>query len=34
MRASGLPVYREGAVSTPGGSGYLELTDYGDELKM
>ena len=34
VRASGLPVYRGGAVSTPGGSGYLELTDYGDVFKM
>ena len=34
VRASGLPVYREGAVSTPSGSGYLELTDYVDALKM
>ena len=33
-RTSGLPVYWEGAVTTPGGSGYLELTGYVDPLKM
>ena len=33
-RAGGLPVYWEGAVTTPGGSGYLELTGYVDPLKL
>ena len=33
-RATGLPVYREGAVSTPDGSGHLEQTGYVDELKI
>jgi predicted secreted hydrolase len=33
-RASGLPIYWEGAVTTPGGSGYLELTGYVDPLKL
>ena len=33
-RQSGLPVYWEGAVSTPGGRGYLELTGYDRPLKM
>lgn len=33
-RTSGLPVYWEGAVTTPSGSGYLELTGYVDPLKM
>ena len=33
-RRSGLPVYWEGAVSTRGGRGYLELTGYDRALKM
>jgi len=33
-RRSGMPVYWEGAVRTPGGSGYLELTGYADPLRM
>lgn len=33
-RASGLPVYWEGAVTTEGGRGYLELTGYASPLKM
>lgn len=33
-RASGMPVYWEGAVRTTGGSGYLELTGYADPLRM
>jgi predicted secreted hydrolase len=33
-RASGLPVYWEGAVRTAGGRGYLELTGYAADLKM
>jgi hypothetical protein len=33
-RASGLPVYWEGAVQTRGGRGYLELTGYDQPLKM
>lgn len=33
-RSGGLPVYWEGAVTTTGGSGYLELTGYVDPLKM
>ncbi|RJF93669.1 lipocalin-like domain-containing protein [Sphingomonas cavernae] len=33
-RASGMPVYWEGAVSTPGGRGYLELTGYADALRL
>ena len=33
-RAGGLPVYWEGAVTTPGGQGYLELTGYVDPLKL
>lgn len=33
-RASGLPVYWEGAVSTQGGRGYLELTGYAAKLQM
>jgi predicted secreted hydrolase len=31
-RATGLPVYWEGAVRTPGGKGYLELTGYASPL--
>ena len=33
-RASGLPIYWEGAVTTRGGSGYLELTGYAAPMKM
>ena len=33
-RQTGLPVYWEGAVSTRGGRGYLELTGYDRALKM
>ena len=33
-RRSGLPIYWEGAVTTPGGSGYLELTGYAGPMKM
>jgi predicted secreted hydrolase len=33
-RRSGLPVYWEGAVRTPGGRGYLELTGYDQPLRM
>lgn len=33
-RASGLPVYWEGAVQTEGGRGYLELTGYAAKLEM
>lgn len=33
-RRSGLPVYWEGAVRTPGGRGYLELTGYDRALAM
>ena len=33
-RRSGLPVYWEGAVTTQGGSGYLELTGYAAPMKM
>ena len=33
-RRSGLPVYWEGAVTTRGGRGYLELTGYDRALKM
>ena len=33
-RASGQPVYWEGAVRTAGGRGYLELTGYAADLKM
>ncbi|MET0270562.1 MAG: lipocalin family protein, partial [Sphingomonas sp.] len=33
-RASGLPVYWEGAVRTNGGRGYLELTGYAAKLAM
>ena len=33
-RRSGMPVYWEGAVRTPGGSGYLVLTGYADPLRL
>ncbi|WP_353204300.1 carotenoid 1,2-hydratase [Sphingomonas sp.] len=33
-RRSGLPVYWEGAVRTPGGRGYLELTGYDRAMTM
>lgn len=33
-RATGLPVYWEGAVRTPGGRGYLELTGYASPLSL
>lgn len=33
-RRSGLPIYWEGAVTTQGGSGYLELTGYAAPMKM
>ena len=33
-RLGGGPLYWEGAVSVPGGRGYLELTGYGAPLKM
>lgn len=33
-RASGMPVYWEGAVSTDGGRGYLELTGYAGKLAL
>lgn len=33
-RAGRLPVYWEGAVTTTGGSGYLELTGYVDPIKL
>jgi len=33
-RAAGQPVYWEGAVSTAGGRGYLELTGYAADLRM
>ena len=33
-RAAGMPVYWEGAVSTEGGRGYLELTGYAGALRM
>lgn len=33
-RRGGGPLYWEGAVSVPGGRGYLELTGYGAPLKM
>jgi predicted secreted hydrolase len=33
-RASGSPVYWEGAVSTPGARGYLELTGYAGSLNL
>jgi predicted secreted hydrolase len=33
-RAAGGPLYWEGAVSVPGGRGYMELTGYGQALRM
>jgi predicted secreted hydrolase len=33
-RGAGMPVYWEGAVTTEGGRGYLELTGYADALRM
>ncbi|MDO6414131.1 carotenoid 1,2-hydratase [Sphingomonas sp. BIUV-7] len=33
-RKAGSPVYWEGAVTTPGGRGYLELTGYADRLRL
>ncbi len=33
-RRSGLPIYWEGAVTTQGGNGYLELTGYASPMKM
>ena len=33
-RAAGMPIYWEGAVSTPGGRGYLELTGYAGALTL
>ena len=33
-RAAGMPAYWEGAVSTNGGRGYLELTGYAGDLKL
>jgi len=33
-RATGMPTYWEGAVSTPGGRGYLELTGYAGALTL
>jgi predicted secreted hydrolase len=33
-RGAGSPVYWEGAVSTPGGRGYLELTGYAGDLRF
>jgi predicted secreted hydrolase len=33
-RRSGLPIYWEGAVTTQGGSGYLELTGYAAPMNM
>jgi predicted secreted hydrolase len=33
-RAGGGPLYWEGAVTVPGGRGYLELTGYGAPLRM
>lgn len=33
-RAVGMPAYWEGAVSTPGGRGYLELTGYAEALTL
>ena len=33
-RAGGSPVYWEGAVTTPGARGYLELTGYAGPLKL
>ena len=33
-RATGMPSYWEGLVSTPGGRGYLELTGYAGSLGL
>jgi predicted secreted hydrolase len=33
-RGTGMPTYWEGAVSTPGGRGYLELTGYAGDLSL
>ena len=33
-RSGGMPVYWEGAVTVPGGRGYLELTGYAGKLRM
>jgi len=33
-RAAGMPVYWEGAVTVPGGRGYLELTGYAGSLRL
>jgi predicted secreted hydrolase len=33
-RAAGGPIYWEGAVSTQGGRGYLELTGYVSPMKL
>ncbi len=33
-RRSGGPIYWEGAVTVPGGRGYLELTGYGERLRL
>ncbi|WP_224000890.1 carotenoid 1,2-hydratase [Aureimonas sp. SA4125] len=33
-RSGGMPVYWEGAVTVPGGRGYLELTGYAGRLRM
>jgi predicted secreted hydrolase len=33
-RAAGMPAYWEGAVTTNGGQGYLELTGYAGDLKF
>jgi predicted secreted hydrolase len=33
-RATGGPVYWEGAVRTDGGRGYLELVGYGAPIKL
>ena len=33
-RGAGMPVYWEGAVTTPGGRGYLELTGYAGKLTL
>jgi predicted secreted hydrolase len=33
-RSAGSPVYWEGAVTVPGGRGYLELTGYAQDLHL
>ena len=33
-RGAGMPAYWEGAVTTPGGRGYLELTGYAGALAL